>query len=194
MSWSPDTGERRTLGTGAQVWELVRQAVPQGDFVPAVLGRQLLEKLMKEHPALLKAWMFEKALRSIIQQLTEHLELRRSGERLPAKRESKRESFAVAAQTRDVERLGFFDLRFAVDANRTKRRLGEMTGADHTFVAQTYTHVEKRAAMEAAFHHALARRVGDRRTDQVIDPEECERMYASIVGAPRPDPKSIPAA
>jgi hypothetical protein len=57
-----------------------------------------------------------------------------------------------------------------------------MTGVDHVFVAAGYQRQERTAAMLAAFHVAVAKKVGKRTTAEVLSVEQYERLYRSIVG------------
>jgi hypothetical protein len=50
------------------------------------------------------------------------------------------------------------------------------------YVASRYHETAAVAKMREAFHKAVAKRVGDRRTEEVFTEEEYDAMYRSIVG------------
>jgi len=68
----------------------------------------------------------------------------------------------------------------AVDPEHLRKRAGDMTGADHRFVADSYQASGNYALLRAAFHNAVAKKVGTRKTSDVIDADTYETMYQSI--------------
>lgn len=68
----------------------------------------------------------------------------------------------------------------AVTVDHVRKRAGDMTGADHKFVAATYTDTGNNAMMLAAFHRAVAKKVGNRKTCDVLNADRYEEMYRSI--------------
>lgn len=84
------------------------------------------------------------------------------------------------------QQSGLLSLRYKVDDKGTIRTGAEMNGADHTYVARHYADNSRRSGLFAAFHKAVARKCGRRRTDEVFTAEQYEAMYRSIVAADPP--------
>lgn len=97
--------------------------------------------------------------------------------RMNARRFHEAVSNASADEVRDI-----FAVTFVVGAQDERKRLGAMTAADHNFVADGYERDGKRALMFAAFHRALAKKVGSQRTDAVMTAEKVETLFSSITG------------
>ena len=94
-----------------------------------------------------------------------------------------RESFGSAAESGDRERIGLFASPCCVSADNTVKRLADVTGPEHLFVAESYDRTAEPALMRAAFHRALAKKVGNKRTKDVLSEGQCERLLASITKA-----------
>ena len=56
-----------------------------------------------------------------------------------------------------------------------------MTGKDHLFVAADYDRDARPLLLLAAFHQAVAKKVGRKRTADVFSEAEYDRLYRSIV-------------
>ena len=74
-----------------------------------------------------------------------------------------------------------FSEAHVIDEDGTRKRAADMTGPEHLFVAEaTYKKSANRALMLAAFHQAVAKKVGKRRTGDVLTEEQYEALYLSI--------------
>lgn len=161
------------------------EAATQGsNWVPAIVAEKLVAQLEADDPELLGGWLRAMAvtmLRRVI------------GLRVHAKRQHSRHNaggraFADAvddAKNGDdaaLRRIGMFSITHRVDDGNTQKLVGEMTGEDHLFVASDYGQQAKPLLMEEAFHKAVAKKVGSKRTSEVFTEAEYEAMYRSITG------------
>ncbi|MET9081387.1 hypothetical protein ABZX77_05700 [Streptomyces sp. NPDC004237] len=153
-------------------------ATEGSDWVPAVVAASICEQLASDDPELLDGW-----LRAIaVQALTEQITVRERSIRTATRARASARAFAAAAESGDVQKLRAFSVTFCVDEANTRRRVADMTGTDHRFVAADYAEKANTAKMLAAFHLAVAKKVGDRRTADVMSEPEYDRLYRSIVG------------
>jgi hypothetical protein len=88
----------------------------------------------------------------------------------------------AAAEDGDYEPLSHFAVVYAIDDENTRRPVGEMTGADHRFVAGRYKASAASDLMLAAFHEKVAKKVGSRRTADVFSEEQYDAMLRSLTG------------
>ncbi len=151
-------------------------ALPNG-FVAAVEAERFRDSLRASHPEVLAAWLAEHELEMIRQAITG---LDRRNRTLSRTRGAARQ-FGDAGD--DPERLSVFDIRFVVDGENLRKRVADMTGADHRFVADSYDSSATQAAMLAQFHRAIAKKVGKRRTADVLDAGQYESLLKSITGS-----------
>lgn len=106
----------------------------------------------------------------------------RWSERREQERQAIRPRIVTAAENVAAGRpSGLFEQRFKVDDKGTMRAACEMNGADHLVVAGQYVHHSKRNGLFAAFHKAVAKKCGAKRTDEVFTADQYEAMYRSIV-------------
>lgn len=76
-----------------------------------------------------------------------------------------------------------FTKAYCVDGADTWKTVGDMTGADHRFVAGTYQKTSITTGLLAEFHRQVAKKIGQRRTADVFDEEKYIRLQASILKA-----------
>lgn len=148
-----------------------------GDFVPAVEAAGFVEWMASEHPDELAEWMRSKAVYFATRELGDMLR----SERSRAARRAGSRAFGVAVSSGDDEALSVFRSVCVVDESNTRRAVGDMTGADHRFVAGQYEANGNRVLSLAAFHRAVAKRVGRKRTAEVIDEATYERLRSSFL-------------
>lgn len=153
-----------------------RLADTSGDFVPAVVASKLAAELREKDPAALTLWLDEHAERF----LTDEISRRLSSTRATAARQAKARAFADAGD--DVELVAQFAVVHVVADDFTRRRVGDMTGDDHRYVASAYGASGRYDLMCEAFHLAVARKVGKKRTADVLTEDQYSEMFASIAG------------
>ena len=181
----------------AEMDAVIAEVTEGGGWVPAVVAAKLHARLLENDPDLLDGWLHVMA----IQMLRRMIGLRQSHERTVARRRAGARAFASAAQefadadgeeeteAAGARLLGLFRVTHEVDDKNTQKRAFEMTGPEHLFVAEnTYQRTANTHLMIAAFHRAVAKKIGSRRTDEVLTEERYEAMYRSIVRSPRNGP------
>ena len=181
----PDDGDR---DYNAEMDERIAEATSGSGWVAAVVAQKLHASLLENDPDLLDGWLNAMA----VQMLRRVIGLRTHAERARAKRGARAREFGDAAgdfgsagdddkEAAGERLLGMFAVPYVIDADGTQKRAADMTGTDHLFVAVDKEKSAKTARMEAAFHRAVAKKVGKKRTADVIPLEQYEAMYLSIV-------------
>jgi hypothetical protein len=175
-------GEENGNGTArdyaVEMRDAITAAVPDGDYIAAVIATELVEKLAVNDPDLLAGWLNLHAI-SIVTTLLASRD--RSVRGMLQRRKGARQ-FANAASTDDVTGLSLFrDVRYVVDDADTRRPLGEMTGPDCRFAAAAYDREAKPLQMESAFLKALGRKAGKRQVQDVMSEEKCQALRESIM-------------
>lgn len=140
------------------------------------------QRLLQETPAsILNAWFNDRDVRAAV--LTQ--EIVRRSRKLPVQEE--RAAFGKSAakftETGDADEfLDRWGVTHAVNEENLRKSESIMVAADHKFVAAAYEVRGNRNLMLAEFHRAVAKKLDDRRTDEVFDPETYRSMKRSIVG------------
>lgn len=160
--------------------EVIEKFTPEGDFVPARVVEDAMQWLEENDPEALTEWMWSRRLPI----LKLHYQRKLQSQRTATQHRARARAFGEAVSSfdeGDVEPLSHFDVVHVVDGDDTRRRVGDMTGEDHFFVAETHREKAKPHLLAEAFHRQVARKVGDKRTADVMDEETYERLYVSIV-------------
>lgn len=156
--------------------EQFRRALP-GDFITGDVAAEFVARMEMTNPDVFWDWMVDNAVRFCADAI--NFQIRR--ERQIVMRRAKSRAFAFAVQSGDPTELRAFSLLYSVGPDHRRRTVGEMTGADHTWVADSYSASGKKSLMLAAFHKAVARRVGDKKTSDVMSETEYEKMLGSVL-------------
>ncbi|WP_433233842.1 hypothetical protein [Actinomadura nitritigenes] len=165
----------------AEMSAAIADALGAGDVIAPVAAEQLHARLLEEDPELLEGWLRTGAVQFLARAIGDRDRHRRT----VARARAGARAFQAAAASGDRQALSIFTtVRYVVDEDATRRPLGEMTGADHLFVAREYGRSAAKSAMLSAFHEAVARKVGDRKTAEVFSETEYNRLYRSIAGEP----------
>lgn len=174
--------ERDYLG---EMDDLITEATKGSGWTAAIIAAKLYGQLITDDRDLLDGWLHAMATDT----LRRHIQGKVNAARMRERARAERGEFADAARDfatgEDADGLklqGMFALTHVVDAEDVRKRAGEMSGADHLFVAGSYQTRGQKNLMQAAFHRAVAEKVGDKRTDEVMDLATYEQMYRSIVG------------
>lgn len=165
----------------AEMGERIRAATTGSGWVAAIVAEKLHAGMLENDPDLLDGWLHAMA----VQTLRQEIGLRARSERTVARRRAGALSFASAAGDAELSGdpsrlLGLFRVNHVVDAQDTRKRAADMTGEEHLFVAEDYQRSANTARMLAAFHRAVAKKVGRKRTSDVLTEEQYEQMYLSI--------------
>lgn len=158
-------------------------ASTRGDgWVAGIAAEKLHAQLLETDPDLLDGWLRAVA----VQVLREAIGARSRVQRTVARRRAGSRAFQKAAREAEdsgdaAPLLGLFAVNHVVDGDRNRKRAADMTGPEHLFVADnTYQRSANESLMLAAFHRAVAGKVGERRTSEVLTEEQYERLYLSI--------------
>jgi len=175
--------------------ELLRRRLddlPPGGYVAAVEADKFHAWLQEHDPQLLAEWLRERApdfLRREIVALGHHA-------RVTARARAGARAFADAVdgyRTGDTTQLSVFDAPYVVNGEHLRKPVREMTGGDHLFVADRYVVTGNRALLLAEFHRQVARRVGDRTTEEVFTADEYEELLLRF-SRPTDDGANRPSA
>jgi len=155
---------------------LIAEVLANGDFVPAEealrIDRLMREKHPRQHAAFLEAQSYR--LYYEILQGAYQSQRQRSRHHAPAS------EFGRRATGKHDDVSVFITWRCKVDDANTQRTIGDMTGADHLYVADSYRGDKQRAAMLEAFHRAVAKKAGRRKTSEVFSEDQFLALYESI--------------
>lgn len=173
----------RSERTSVDVYALVIECADSlsGGEVPALAAHDLFQKMAANHPEDLARMLHEHGPFLFTQIFRDRLRSTRSkgvSERAATQFGEAAAQF-TAGDLSVGEFRGAFALPHRVGLSGAVKRAGEMTGADHLFVSERYNESAKTFKMRAALHAAIARKVGDRRTDEVYT----ETEYAALVGS-----------
>lgn len=166
----------------AEMGERIRAATTGSGWVAAIVAEKLHAGLLENDPDLLDGWLHAMA----VQALRQEIGLRARVERTVTRRRAGARAFASAAgdagQSGDpAPLLGLFRVTHVIDPQNTRKRAADMTGEEHLFVAEnTYQRSAHEALTLAAFHRAVGKKAGKRRTADVLTEEQYEAMYLSI--------------
>jgi hypothetical protein len=155
----------------------IAESLGDGDVIAPVVAEKLHAHLLEVDPDLLAGWLRECAVHF----LTRTIGDRDRSDRATARSRCEARRFSTAAKSGDTETLSTFAVRLVVNDANTRRPIGEMTGADHLHVAREYGQTAASARMLEAFHRAVAKKVGKKKTAEVMDELTYDQMYQSIV-------------
>lgn len=152
-----------------------------GDFIPAEEANKFVKSMKSRHKREFTEWVEANAVRFVTDRLSEMLR----GERRTAVSRAGARAFSGAAQAAsqgDPVPIAAFAVVYEVNADHTRRAVGDMTGPDHRYVAEGYTRTGNRALLLAECHRVVAKRVKLRRTADVLSEEQYVRVFDSILG------------
>lgn len=160
----------------------IEAAMPDGDYTAPSVAADLVAYLRETDPELLAGWLDLKA--EVF--LADVIARRSNSKRQTARSAGPRRAFAEAARSfessGDAVALSPFTFEYVVDAVNTRRTVAQMTALDCLFVADRYEDTARMARLEAAFHRAVAKKVGLRTVGEVFAEEQYLSMYQSVTG------------
>jgi len=161
----------------------IEAAIPNGDYAAPIIAAELVDHLRTDDPDLLEGWLNLRA--SVF--LADAIARRSNSKRQTARTMAPRRSFAEAARSftekTDTAELRPFAFEYVVDEANTRRAVARMTAADCRFVAAQYEQTARTAQMEAAFHRAVAAKVGVGVVRDVFTESQYLAMYRSLTGS-----------
>lgn len=160
----------------------IEAAIPDGDYAAPLVAADLVERLRAEDPDLLTGWLSLRAAVFLADTIARRSNSRRQSARIAAPRRAFAEAARSFADTGDTTALRPFAAEFVVDEHNTRRTVARMTSADCLFVAARYEDTAQQAKLEAAFHRAVAKKVGKRTVGDAFTEEQYLTMYRSVTG------------
>lgn len=164
----------------AEILDLVKNMTPVGDFTARIVAEDVIAKLRANDPGLLAGWLDLRAGEILGAWIVAHYNSLRSRSRVMAPRKAFAEAAERFTDTGDIATLGPFGAVYVVDHANLRRRVADMVGDDHLFVADHYADDKHTAAMLEAFHRAVAKKIGTQRTADVFSADQYLTMYRSI--------------
>lgn len=166
----------------AEMGERIEAATQGGGWIAAIVAQKLHAELAETDPDLLDGWLHAVAVDTLRMAIGTRSRVQRTVARRRAGSRVFGKAAAEAEESGDATPLlGLFALDYVVDEDNTRKRAADMTGSEHLFVAEnTYQRSANEALMLAAFHRAVAKKVGKKRTSEVFTEAEYEAMYLSV--------------
>jgi len=153
-----------------------------GEYVAAVVAREIVEKLQANDPALLAGWLEQTAVTLVHQAINERDRSRRTHARTAGPRSVFRQAAEKAERGETAELTGLLATHYVVDASMMRKQLALMNASDLTFVSARYRERSEDAAMESAFFAALAKKVGTGTVAEHFTSEQLDEMRKSLRG------------
>lgn len=155
-----------------------REQLNGADYIARVEAEKFVAMMSAEHPSELQDWLTAHAVTFAVRAFRQRDQ---DARRIQRTREPQR-SFADAIQaSADGAGVGVFEKYLVINDDALRRPIGEMTGRDHAFVARNYANTGKQALLLAAFHGALEKKVGERRTSEVFTEEQYLAMRDQVL-------------
>lgn len=175
----------------AEMRQAVEAAIPAGDYVASVVAAELVDRLRTEDPELLSGWLHLKAPVIVADVVARLSNSTRQAARVGAPRRAFAEAARTFAADGDVKALSPFAAEYVVDEANTRRTVANMTAADCRFVAGKYEDAARISKLEAAFHRAVAKKIGTQLVGEVFTEDQYLDMYRSVT---HQGPRSVPRA
>lgn len=166
----------------AEMSKRVEAATQGSNWVAAIVAEKLHAQLLETDQELLDGWLHAVAVDTLRLAIGTRSRVQRTAARQRSGSRAFREAAKEAEETGDTAPLlGLFSLDYVIDEANTRKRAADMTGPEHLFVAEnTYQRSANEALMLAAFHRAVAEKVGAKRTSEVFTEAAYEAMYMSV--------------
>lgn len=163
----------------AEMNALCRQMLNDSDRPLPVVAHDLVAAVRASDPDLLNGWLDQRATDFV----RDHLGHMVRGDRALSRTQERPRAFAQAAaafEAGDRAALGArFRAEHLIDEEGTRRKVADMTGADHLFVAGRYNDDSRHAAFLARVHRAVGKRVGARKTSEVYTEDQYAAMFST---------------
>lgn len=166
----------------AEMNTAIEAAIPEADYAAPVVAAQLLDQLRAEDPELLAGWLDLRAPSILADTIARRSNSRRQTARIAAPRRAFAEAARSFTDSGDSAALRPFAAEYVIDEHNTRRSVARMTAADCLFVAGRYEDTAQQAKLEAAFHRAVAKKVGRRTVGEAFTEEQYLMMYRSVTG------------
>lgn len=169
----------------------IEAAIPDGDYVAAIVAADLVERLWGEDPDLLSGYLRLKAAVILADVIARRSNSKRQAARLAAPRRAFAEAAKSFAANGRAGALSPFTWEYVVDEANTRRTVPHMTADDCRFVAAKHEESARASKLESSFHRAVAKRVGAGTVGDAFTEAQYLEMYQSVT---RQGPTAVPRA
>lgn len=166
----------------ADMNDAIEAAIPDSDYTAPLVAAELVDRLRADDPDLLTGWLNLRAPTILADTIARRSNSRRQAARVSAPRRAFAEAARSFADRGDGAALRPFAAEFVVDEANTRRTVARMTAGDCLFVARRYDDTAQQAKLEAAFHRAVAKKVGKQTVGEAFTEEQYLTMYRSVTG------------
>lgn len=181
------TREDASLSVNEWMRDVINACTPPGDFRVHDVAGDVWERALTENPDMFWGWLQVNGAAVIRNAIRNELRQRRSG----YYRQERGSAWLAAAdqfnKTGDETVFSPFEMHYSVDEQHTQRRVGDMRGTDHLFVASREQGRADFAGLRASFHRRVAEVIGERTTEEVMTEEQYNKLFDTIVGRQEPD-------
>lgn len=167
----------------AEMNDVIERAIPEGDYVAALVADELVEKLLASDRDLLTGWLVMRA-KPIV---TDVIRQRCNSDRSTYLRNQPRKAFGEAAKdfadTGNVTVMKpWSKIRLVVNDENLRRPIPAMNAQDCFYVADGYHKSKQAAAMEEVFWRSVRKKIGTGVIGDFFSEEQFKRMYVSVTG------------
>ena len=155
---------------------LCEKAISDTEQPNPVVAQEIVDRLLGGDPELLSGWLLAKAPTIVCDYLRQIDHTSRGRVRITAPGKA----FADAAarfEAGQSDAMVVFEARYVVNEDGARRRVADMTGPDHVFVAREYAESARTQKFLESVHRAVAKKVGDRKTSEVYTPEQYVALF-----------------
>lgn len=160
--------------------ELINLKTASDSYVAAVAATEIVDWLRHNDPELLSGWLNLLAPTFIRKAISQ----RDAGVRTYNRSHAPRSVFAKAMDDHEggdkAALVGWLETVYVVDAEETRRPLGNMTQGEVQYVAVTYEKRARHNHMQAAFLEAIAKNFKIGVVADHFDNEELDRLWKSL--------------
>lgn len=181
--------ETETRDYLAEMHAVLTAAISDTETPNPVVAQDIVDKLRANDPDLLNGWLHLRAAAIVC----EHLGRIDHSERRHTRAVAAGRAFAEAAarhEAGEADAMAGFEARYVINDDGARRRVADMTGPDHLFVAGKYGESARTQRFLESVHRAVAKKVGNRRTAEVFTAEQYAAMFDR---APKPAGKAAAA-
>lgn len=178
----------------AEMDEFIDNYLPDGDWIGSEVAMTLVAHLELHDPDLLTGWLRARSVPLLTEVIGTRRRARARLARLRAPKSSTGPFAAYEAHLREQaeglspgslggspEPLSLFSQRLVVSPDNVARKIGDMTRADHLYVAERHEARARSALLEQAFHRAVADRIPEGGvTSDVFSEDTYRQLYESL--------------
>lgn len=167
----------------AEMSAIIDAVTQVGELVVPLVAEDIVEKLRTNDPELLRGWLEARAAETLSAFIRNRLNSQRSYARSMHNRSVFANAAAEFAETGDVGAFAIFDTLVTVGPDNLRRRFGDLTSEDCTFVSNEYAKSRRESEMYEKFYSALSKKLNGRMVREVYTEDQCVAMLGSFRSA-----------